>query len=171
MRYLICILFLALCHHATYAQKIYKWTDENGKTHYGDKPAVKGKNKVMIMNKKKSPTTKPLSSGDEEKVLDEEALSASEANVSKCLAIAREAAALPESAHAERKNLFKELQFFCPNKVYDCTSYRVNPDDVICKASTKKPGDNFFTNRSLGSGKAPVRKPVKRQKRNKELMI
>lgn len=169
MRYLIYFLFLALCHHAAYAQKIYKWTDGNGKTHYGDKPTVKGTNKVTVINNKKSPTREPVPLSDEAEV--DAPVSASQSNVSKCVAIAREAAAMPSTAHPERKRLFKKLQFLCPNKVYDCTSYKVNPNDVVCKASTKQQGSSFFTERKLGSGRPATEKPIKRQRPTKELMI
>jgi hypothetical protein len=39
MQTLLITLLLVLTSHPTFSQEIYKWEDENGVTHYGDRPA------------------------------------------------------------------------------------------------------------------------------------
>jgi len=157
MRYLIYFLLMALCS-SVYAAKIYKWTDEHGKTHYGDRPAGSTAKTKTILKTNKAPTVRALPSSNE--LSDETktnsgagenaAVPVNQSNESKCLAMAREAADLPlrkvgSKPSAKRKSLFKKMSSLCPNKVFKCSTYTKTPEHNVCTASIKKPGDSFFT--------------------------
>ncbi len=50
---LLSLVLQFLVANICYADEIYKWTDENGRTHYSDKPFTKGQAKAKLPNVKK----------------------------------------------------------------------------------------------------------------------
>lgn len=147
-RYLIYVLLLTI-PATVFAQKVYKWTDENGKTHYGDKPGPVNKSKKLLIQTNK-PIAEPASTESvappEESVADTADTNVTtQPNFLQCMKLANEKSLeQPGDFSAESKARHKKLLALCPNTSYRCFTYRITPSKNNCTASRMKPGDNFI---------------------------
>jgi len=146
-RYLIYVLLLII-PATVFAQKVYKWTDANGKTHYGDKPGQATQSKKVILKTNKR-TPKPAPSKIESEALAEEAAADTAAtgveaqpNFDQCISLAKQKAKLRQPFSPKSESLHKKLKSLCPNTSFTCYDYSYTPSKSSC---TAKPGDSKGT--------------------------
>jgi len=144
-RYLIYILLLII-PVTVFAQKVYKWTDGNGKTHYGDKPGP-DVNSEKLLIKTNKPSKKPIQSENETLSVEGEAATDTTApdvmaqpNIQQCINLVKGIAKeklLPTSQrrknHAPSKAKVRSL---CPNTSYKCIVYKLTPTMNSCTANS-----------------------------------
>ena len=146
MRNISLICFALLLYGTAFADDIYKWTDENGKVHYGDRiNDPKNGTKIVIKvpeistNKTSTSATEnrnlPLSAGSPAKVEPK--------TEEKCLEMARimmkKTDPTPDGIRADSKQLLD----MCPGLAYQCFTYIERPEKNSCKTVPLKPGGHI----------------------------
>jgi hypothetical protein len=106
----LCLLLL----NSAFAQGIYKWTDETGKVHYGDRVGVPQTGTKTAIKGSEPP---PESS-----------------NLQTCLGMARVMADKKNSSPSEVRADSKNLLNLCPGTAYECVTYLERPESNNCKA-------------------------------------
>lgn len=139
--FLVVAVFLGLFGANAQAQEIYKWTDANGKVHYGDRfAAPEGSKKMHIRVEPTSPpppapasaTTlqhrPPLLAGRDSS---KKSVPANPALVGPaCKGLIDQIAAVPAGKNWEL--LYRQFTSACPGIAYECTTYRSNPQNNQC---------------------------------------
>lgn len=132
------------------ADTVYKWVDENGRVHYGEKSqAPKNSSKIAI----KVPENTPEPVAKAASMPTASSASASgkidDATLQKCLELGSKMARNQKLTPPEIRAESKKLLDLCPATAYECVSYVERPQDNSCKAVPMKPGGNITTHRVL----------------------
>jgi hypothetical protein len=131
----------SLLFSSALAQELYKWTDANGKVHYGDRSAAPERSKQMHVDAEpprpppvafstataSQPRTglAPLRDGQKKPVPANLALVGPT-----CKALIDKIAAIPAGKGWE--SLYAQFNSACPRIAYECTEYRSNPQNNQC---------------------------------------
>lgn len=154
-RLLLCQVLILLCTSAS-SQTIHKWTDENGRVHYGDRSeAAKGRPTTTVDVPISPPTPipslqppRPMATGSPAAEEVGQPPSARQPNLPKCLVMARAMADAKDLTPADIRARSKELLSLCPNIAYACVSYASQPDSNACEAVPYRPGGGIVSNRT-----------------------
>lgn len=148
-KYLIAGFFLFLFGTA-FADSIYKWTDENGKVHYGDRNDGKRNSTQIIIKAPEIPPNKTgITSAEANKSFPEN--KSNSANIEtpqlqKCLAMARVMVDKKNSTPSEIRADSKNLLDICPGTAYECVTFIERPEGNNCKAVPMQPNGNITKN-------------------------
>lgn len=144
----MCALILIVCEPA-FAESIYKWTDENGKVHYGDNKDASKTNtqRIRVIGASSSNVSTGASSNN---------VSASENNnnstpidagaLQRCLAMARTMVNKKTTNPSEIRADSKSLLDICPGTAYECVTYIERPEANSCKAVPMTSGGSITNN-------------------------
>lgn len=154
-RLLLCQVLIFLCASAS-SQTIHKWTDESGRVHYGDRSeAAKGKPTTKIDVPVSPPTPipstqppRPMAAGSPAAEEVVQPPSTPQANLPKCLVMARAMADSKDLTPADIRARSKELLSLCPNIAYACVSYVSQPASNACEAVAYRPGGGIVSHRT-----------------------
>jgi hypothetical protein len=148
MRKLAFLLAVICCY--VNAEEIYKWTDANGKIHFGDRSAAPSDGKKMDvkvqqsnrLSADQSDQTKPQSTNLQSRFLPPSApqsrlglarksVPADSAKVGpRCKDLIDEIAKVKPGT--PWTSLYKEFNEACPGIAYECTNYRTHPENNNC---------------------------------------
>jgi hypothetical protein len=116
-----------------YAQDIYKWTDANGKVHYGDRAAAPDSGQKMHISVTPpggavvpSPSVSRRRQASKEKSVPVPA----ERVAPVCKALIDQIAAVPAGRNWEA--LYRQFDSACPGIAYECTEYESSPQNDRC---------------------------------------
>jgi hypothetical protein len=139
-RHSIPILCFVLAGTA-FAQGVYKWTDDQGKVHYGDgqrapsngtKTTIRGSVATDNGNVQRGEGQGAPSSVSKTAIRGLE--TSDTGNLQNCLAMARGMADKKNPSPAEIRADSKALLDLCPGTAYDCVTYIERPESNDCKA-------------------------------------
>lgn len=138
---LAAFLPIALCLTTASAQGIYKWTDANGKVHYGDRAGAPESSKKLDV-----PVTAPKASTPPPSLATDarrRAPAAPSPNSQKksvpvapaavgpqCKGLVDKIAAVPAGKNWE--DLYRQYQSACPGIAYECVEYQSSPQNNQC---------------------------------------
>jgi hypothetical protein len=136
----LCASFAMFCATA-HAQELYKWTDANGKVHYGDRAAAPETHKKMhVIATARSqpqavaaPVTAPLrrSPPPAHPNFAETSAPVSPGRVGPaCKSLIDKIAAVPAGQNWEA--LFQQFDRACPGIAYECVEYQSSPQNNRC---------------------------------------
>ena len=137
----ICALWLLLLAQGVGASEIYKWTDENGKVHFGDQANAPKKSEEVIvkpvsgtgaMPSKYDFTTKELSKTAVENPKRSNSIDLTTPAVAKCSGLAKQY--IVNDDNAEREALISKIKSMCRGVSFYCWSYKANPSRNRCEA-------------------------------------
>jgi hypothetical protein len=115
------------------AQDIYKWTDANGKVHYGDRAAApdQGK-KLQVSVTPPSGSVAPLPSASSPRPATKgKSVPVDPARVAPaCKGLIDQIAAVPAGRNWEA--LYRQFDSACPGIAYECTEYESSPQNNRC---------------------------------------
>lgn len=135
------VSFFGLFCFSANAQEIYKWTDADGKTHYGDRAAAPENSKKIpvTMTAPSPPPTVPASSANLQRrspsmpQLDSQKTSVpvDPSRVGPaCPGLIKQIAAVRAGQHWEA--LAQQFNNACPGIAYECVEYESNPQKNRC---------------------------------------
>lgn len=145
MRKLALLLTILCC--AANAQEVYKWTDENGKVHFGDRSAAPADSKKITV-KVQPPTAPPVAQGDQGKPkamnnparaaparpgaeAAKESVPVDPAKVGpKCKGLVDQIANVKRGTPWE--SLARDFNDACPGIAYECVNYKAHPENNTC---------------------------------------
>ncbi|MEW6761896.1 MAG: DUF4124 domain-containing protein [Pseudomonadota bacterium] len=138
--FLVTLLSVLSAAHAS-AQEIYKWTDANGKVHYGDRAAAPENSTKMTLRlpPPSQPEAAPVSGGNAQRGLavrpqsnpQEKSVPVDPARVGPlCQSLIGKIAAVPAGGNWE--NLYRQFDAACPRIAYECVEYESRPQDNRC---------------------------------------
>jgi len=135
----MCALILFICEPA-FAESIYKWTDENGKVHYGDnKDASKTNTQRIRVIGASSSNVSASENNNNSTPIDAGALQ-------RCLAMARNMVNKKTTNPSEIRADSKSLLDICPGTAYECVTYIERPEANSCKAVPMTSGGSITSN-------------------------
>lgn len=141
---------LVACTFA-FAQPVYKWTDENGHVHYGDRnDAPQAKTGTTLNLRARG--AQPAASAGQGAASATDTVRASlpeSSNLQRCLGMARAMADSGDTTPAVVRQKSRELLELCPDTAYDCTTYPRQPDRNTCQSSRLQAGGHILTNRVM----------------------
>ena len=120
-------------HPSAGAQEIYKWTDANGKVHYGDRAAAPPSSKkihVQVTPPSQPPAVAASATGAQRRspslfVPVDPALVGPE-----CKGLIDKIASVPAGKNWE--SLYRQFDSACPGIAYECVEYRSSPQNNRC---------------------------------------
>jgi hypothetical protein len=132
-----------------FADTVYKWVDEKGQVHFGDKSdAPKNSTKMAIKVPENTPTPAPDPAA-KAALAQASAPPApgkiDDATMQKCLEMGGKMARNPNLTPPEIRAESKKLLDLCPGTAYECVFYVEHPQDNKCKAVPLKPNGNITT--------------------------
>lgn len=150
IRLFVCQVLLLLCASAS-SQTIHKWTDENGRVHYGDRSeSAKGRPTTTVAAPPPPPAPVPGAQSPGKETTGaapvEEVAQApwtQPPNVQKCLVMAKAMADAKDMTPSDIRARSKELFSLCPNTAYECVRYRSQPGRNTCEAVAYRPGGSI----------------------------
>ena len=131
-----CFAFLGMFCGSVHAQAIYKWTDANGKVHYGDRAAAPESHKKMnvIATARSQPQAVAASAASPQRHSlppAEKSASVSPGLVGPaCKSLIDKIAAVPAGKNWEA--LFQQFDRACPGIAYECIEYQSSPQNNRC---------------------------------------
>jgi hypothetical protein len=142
----------ALIHLTAAAQEIHKWTDANGKVHYGDRAAAPESSKKIkvAMTPQPQPVAEPAQKpGAEGQRRWAPPLNAQKKSVRvdatrvgpQCKGLIDKIAAVPSGSNWE--SLYRQFDSACPRIAYECVEYQSRPQDNQC-AWVERSGGNVL---------------------------
>ena len=137
LRKLLACAFLCLWAGATCGQTVYKWTDETGKVHYGDKDNSPQNSKQVTIRPPAQSASPPPAGASGAPVA---------GNLQTCLAMARTMVEVKNPTPAQIRADSKQLLGICPDTAYECVSYIERPEANNCRAVPLVPGGHFTHN-------------------------
>lgn len=149
-RFLLCQALVLLCAAAS-AQPIHKWTDENGRVHYGDRhSSPEGSPVTSIKSPTQAGTPAPTPAASAAAPARDLAKApwTEPAQLQACLVMARAMADSKNPTPAQVRAQSKELLALCPDTSYDCVSYLSQPERNACKAVPFPPSGAMVSNRT-----------------------
>lgn len=120
---------------AAQGQDMYKWTDENGRVHYGDRAAAPGNSQKMQVTaapplppapRANSPQLPRVGSRTQQKSMPVDPGRVAPA----CKGLIDRIAAVPAGKNWE--SLYREFDSACPGIAYECLEYQSNPQNNRC---------------------------------------
>jgi hypothetical protein len=147
-RYFVLGFLLCLCGTATAG--VFKWTDENGKVHYGDKNDNTKNGTELRVKAPEAPVQKESASGatSSEKLPEQGQATTQAANLQQCLQMARAQADKNSMSPAEIRADSKKLLDLCPATSYSCVTYLERPEANKCSAEPMQPGGSILRNKT-----------------------
>jgi hypothetical protein len=150
-KYLIFGLVALLCG-STYADAVYKWTDENGKVHYGGatESARNSTNRTAVSVADAPPEPAGGSTTAREGIPRKSGspIPAENASLQTCLTMARAMVdkknPTPPAIRADSRKLLD----LCPQTAYECVTYIERPERNSCSAVPMKANGNITNNRT-----------------------
>lgn len=143
IRSLLCAALLAPCALAS-AQAVYKWTDESGHVHYGDRNDAPKANTGTTLNIGGRPSSVAPASAPASKTT---ASLPESSNMPRCLQLARVMADSRDPKPAVIRSQSQELLSLCPDTAYECSSYPKQPERNTCQPVRMQAGGGIVTNR------------------------
>jgi hypothetical protein len=145
-RYIALGFLLCLCGNASAG--IFKWTDENGKVHYGDKNDNANNGTQLKIKVPETPVQKESATGTttSEKLPEDGQATKQVANLQKCLQMARAQADKHSMNPAEIRADSKKLLELCPDTSYSCVTYIERPQANNCTAEPMEAGGSIIRN-------------------------
>ncbi len=142
------VLGFLLCLCGTAAAGVFKWTDENGKVHYGDKSEDTKKGTRLKTTAPEVPVTKeaPIGSTSRDQIQENGTVVKQVDNLQKCLQMARIQANKNSMNQAEIRADSKMLLDLCPATSYSCVTYLERPEANKCAAEQLQPGGSIIRN-------------------------
>jgi hypothetical protein len=137
------------------AQEVYKWTDANGKVHYGDRSAAPESSKKMHIDAE-PPRPPPIASSPATASQPRSALAPPRDGQKKsvpanpalvgplCKGLIDKIAAVPPGKNWE--SLYAQFNSACPRIAYECTEYQSNPQNNQCIWIERTGGRVLHTN-------------------------
>ena len=123
----------ALCSGAA-AQEIYKWTDANGRVHYGDRAAAPESSRKMSVAAPapaRPAAVSPPGAGALRRDPQRKSTPVDPALVPPaCKGLIEQIAAVPPGKNWE--SLYRQFDSACPGIAYECREYRSRPQDNLC---------------------------------------
>lgn len=142
---LILGIALFVCGSAI-AEGIYKWTDENGKVHYGDRNDTKKNSTQIIVRTPARVPDKEGVSGTDVNGNGSNSTTTDEGNLQRCLVMARTMVNKKDSTPSEVRADSKQLLDMCPATAYNCVTYTKSPEKNNCTAVTMQPNGSITRN-------------------------
>ncbi len=139
--FLLPVLVL-LCASAT-SQTIYKWTDEAGHVHYGDRSeSPKGSAAATVNVPQRAPSAPAPGAANSTAPTQDTARAAvsDSPNLQRCLVMARAMADNKDLSPPTIRAQSQELLALCPGIAYDCTTYLRQPERNTCEVSPSQDG-------------------------------
>jgi hypothetical protein len=143
-------LAAALLLHATHAADVYKWKDENGKVHFGDKiSAAPGGTKVDVKTSPPpsvpaSPVPMDITVPVNTKPKPKSATAVNPSQVPNgCQGLAEQIAKVKPGTNWE--SLYKQFNATCPGIGYECVTYRSRPENNQCNWVKRTDGNVMHT--------------------------
>lgn len=124
---------------SAHAQEVYKWTDANGKVHYGDRAAAPQSSKQipLSMTRASPQPAVPASAGAERdappprRQSRKKPVPADPARVKpECKGLIDKIAAVPAGTNWEA--LYRQFDSTCPGIAYECVEYQSSPQKNQC---------------------------------------
>jgi len=136
-----CAALFCLSHASAQAQAVYKWTDANGKVHYGDRAAAPQSSKAMHVAVAPAVQTQapadaaarpqphtPLAPRPDAQ---QKSMPVDPARVGpQCKGLIEQIAAVPSGTSWQ--GLSRQFDSACPGIAYECLEYRSNPQKNAC---------------------------------------
>lgn len=138
--FILAVLLLGCA--AASAQGVYKWTDANGKVHYGDQGQAPGNSTTI-----KTPLA-PAGAAAAGAAGATAAAAGDLPNLSTCLQMARTMADDRNPTPAGIRAQSQQLLSLCPITAYQCKSYLRQPERNSCDAVPMSPGGQILTHRT-----------------------
>ena len=137
----ILFAFFCMLHPSVHAQEIYKWTDANGKVHYGDRAAAPDsskKIKVSITASSQPPAVPASATSAPRPSLSPPRLNAQKKPLPvdpalvgpECRGLIEKIAAVPAGKNWEL--LYRQFDRACPGIAYECREYQSSPQNNQC---------------------------------------
>lgn len=138
----ILFAFFCMLHPSVHAQEIYKWTDANGKVHYGDRAAAPDSSKKIKViatppSQPQAVTTAPAAGSQRRPPqmpnfdFPEKSTPVNPALVgSTCKSLIDQIGAVPAGKNWE--SLYKQFNSACPGIAYHCWEYQSTPQKNQC---------------------------------------
>lgn len=139
-------LILSICCAVqVQAGEIYKWTDENGKVHFGDKTNAPKQSQEVVVKPVSGTGTMPsynvkplpVANSEQKKTETKEVDFASE-EVMKCQRLAEQF--VLKASKAERGAIGQQIRSLCPNWRFHCDTSRSQPEKNSCMATKENFG-------------------------------
>jgi hypothetical protein len=142
------VLGFLLCLCGTAAAGIYKWTDEEGKVHYGDKNDNPKNGTQLKFKAPETPAQKEGTTGSaaSEMIPENSPATKQTANLQQCLQMARTRADKKSRDPSEIRADSKKLLDLCPDTSYSCVTYIERPEANNCTAEPMQPGGSIIRN-------------------------
>ncbi len=125
---------------AASAQEIFKWTDANGKVHYGDRAgAPESSKKILVpLASPNEPPASPAAAGGGQRRAPAPSPYAQKKSVPvapaavgpQCQGLVDKIAAVPAGKNWEQ--LFRQYESACPGIAYECVEYQSSPQKNQC---------------------------------------
>jgi hypothetical protein len=150
--FLLVLIAIPSLINLSYAQGVYKWTDANGKVHYGDATMAPTKSKkiagndVMVEAASASSASKPTENKQSGSSASTEGKSVAQAfqglpaeRIQKCSGLAKEAALIQITGEnlskgmSKQRNLLEQIRANCTATGFDCSLSRTNPANDRCE--------------------------------------
>lgn len=150
--FLVFLILVPNVFNVSYAQGVYKWTDANGKVHYGDATIAPIKSKKIAGNDAfvdPASTSSTAKSGDTKKpgrnaategeTVAQAFQGLSAERIQKCSGIAKEAALMQISGEnlakgmAKQRNLLDQIRANCTGTGFECKLSRTKPENDRCE--------------------------------------
>jgi Domain of unknown function (DUF4124) len=155
-RPLIFACLLSCMALSVHAADVYKWTDANGKVHYGDRQhATPSAAEMKIEVPPPPPPPLAASKPERKRVRRAPAETPSAPNALPpspttlaCESIALDWAQQRNLSPQQNRDYIQKLQRQCPGMAFDCTSYTDDPASNRCRAMAETPGGNLMENRT-----------------------
>jgi hypothetical protein len=136
---------LFLCSVAG-AEGIYKWTDENGKVHYGEKGDATKNSTQIIVRTPHSLADGEGASGSKAGENSSNVATIEATTLQSCLDMARGMVNKKNITPPEIRAESKRLLDMCPGTAYKCVTYTKRPENNSCTAVPMVPGGSITTN-------------------------
>jgi len=143
-KYFVGVFVLFLCSTA-FATSLYKWTDEKGVVHYGDKDDSKG-SAQQITTQPAPPPPAVAGATAATPATQQNTASVDPGALQTCLSMARSMADNSNMTPPEIRAESKKLLDLCPGTAYQCSTYLSHPADNTCKAVQMAPGGSIVSN-------------------------
>lgn len=128
-------LWLIVFAQVVGAGEIYKWTDENGKVHFGDKTNAPKQSQEVIVKPVSGTGAMPSSynfkPSQKQPTTKEGELASPE--IMKCQELAEQSRS--NTSLAERKAIMQQIMSICPNWRFHCRTSRSQPQKNSCIAT------------------------------------
>ena len=138
---LLAAALFGVLHSGADAQEIYKWTDGNGKVHYGDRTAapVSSTKLAIPAAPRRQPSVVPASAAGAQRHSSLMSHSASQRKsvpvnpalvAPACKQLIEKIAVVPAGTNWEA--LYRQFDSACPGIAYECVEYRSSPENNRC---------------------------------------